>query len=132
MKRGLIISIILLGVIAVVILLRLTITGWVGTGFNVCEDTDMGKNYGIKGEIRYGINEATNIKEDKCLNQNILLEYYCSSQTIPNSYKASLEYECKYGCKDGVCIIPEGSEEKLAPAVSCNLWCKLKGLLGVL
>jgi len=138
-KRGLKNSklIIILSLFLVIFILSLfygEITGFLGlTSVNTCSDTDFGKNYEIKGEISGKFYEGGNLEsksyyeEDKCLSQNVLVEYYCVAVNI-HSYKSSVKYECRYGCKEGKCLVPEGLEK---PAMPCNLWCELKRFFGI-
>ncbi len=70
-----------------------------------CIDSDGGKNYGEKGEIR-GVNptgyESPNGWRDRCSGKTFLLEYFCNQD-------GKVEYESircsgEAGCQDGRCV----------------------------
>lgn len=65
-----------------------------------CTDTDGGKNYYSKGNVKYNLNFPDNIYEimDSC-SGSTLNEYYCDDQG-----NAQTEYySCPNGCSDGAC-----------------------------
>ena len=128
-KRAILILILIIAIILAVLFYR-QMTGRVITSMHTCSDTDLGKNYELKGEIMYGINsQNANSLEDKCLSKSVLLEQYCSYEGI-NSYPGSVEYECLNGCSDGRCN-PSITAGAPAPARICNLLCRAKRIIGL-
>ena len=71
----------------------------------LCEDSDGGKNYDIKGSIKLNdIDIATDLCGD-VINATILNEFFCDETN--NLGYSSIEYNCLYGCGEGKC--KEGS-----------------------
>jgi hypothetical protein len=73
-------------------------------GACLCNDTDGGRNYSVKGSSG-GPELASEKKEDYCLNNKTLVEYYPNlrgnSCTINNE-----TVECDGSCSDGRCVSP--------------------------
>jgi len=76
-----------------------------------CTDSDGGKNYYEKGTVTVDGTSYT----DYCLDENRLIEYYCS-----NNQMRFDTYACPYGCENGACkkvqpkitvVSPNGGEE---------------------
>ena len=76
-----------------------------------CTDSDGGKNYYQKGTVTVDGTSYT----DYCLDENRLIEYYCS-----NNQMRFDTYACSYGCENGACkkvqpkitvVSPNGGEE---------------------
>jgi len=69
----------------------------------LCKDSDNGLNYNregyvkIRGNLDYG---HYGRKYDVCLDNNMLVEYYCQSKNDPGS-KTKI---CEKGCKKGACV----------------------------
>ncbi len=74
----------------------------------ICEDSDEGKNYFIKG---FSFNDLDNEFEDGCFefnstnsnyysveNGSYVLEYFCNKDNLESVY-----YKCNNGCSDGAC-----------------------------
>jgi hypothetical protein len=98
---------------------------------SVCEDSDDGKNYFVKGKtIAPDLSTKKLVsKEDKCVTEGAdagnLLEYYCSlGQTTFESF------DCPYGCEDGVClsfyeeeelieVLETKEEEEIESSIEC-------------
>ncbi len=82
-----------------------------------CSDTDANDEY------RLGLNYYTKGshlgKEDYCVNDTKLHEYYCST----NNQTFNREYTCEHGCENGACKIPEEMWLELTP-IQCggNPW----------
>jgi len=79
-----------------------------------CSDSDGGLNYYTKGAI--GMPCATGatcgITSDYCQSEIILIEHFCSGDTIANE-----QYECPNGCDNGACkIISIPNPEPPCPA----------------
>ncbi len=72
---------------------------------STCIDSDL-QNYYTKGKLTYRNNPFGILEEkDECLDQNILIERVCKSQT--NNSENYKEYTCPHGCKEGACVIPD-------------------------
>jgi len=67
-----------------------------GCASTACTDTDGGKNYYVKGEVYYSVQDFS--ATDWC-REDYILEYYCEG----DRYKEFV-YKCPNGCKDGACI----------------------------
>ncbi len=74
----------------------------------ICEDSDGGVDYFVKGVVLNSDIEGRDYSgEDNCslsaysIESKFLIEYYCE-----NNYMLHEMYECpeNYGCKDGVCV----------------------------
>jgi len=71
---------------------------------NICNDSDNGLNYDVKGKTSITNAEGKAIKSqtDKCIvrhnNKANLIEYYCRKNIISSFY-----YKCPFGCENGVC-----------------------------
>ncbi len=64
-----------------------------------CKETDNGYDIFVRGmtyppDTDYG-------KNDVCVNEKTLVEYGCNSD---GSYGGDRQYNCDYGCKEGVCL----------------------------
>ena len=67
---------------------------------NICYDSDEGNNKFNQGIVSY-FNNVTYVRRgDYCINNNRLVEYYCSN----NGLGISRNYNCLNGCSNGVCI----------------------------
>jgi len=103
-------------------------TGFVvfgNTGVNSCFDSDGGLNYGVYGRVggeKHALKTGSFFEEDTCLNEILLLEYYCAPSSKINSYMFSKEHVCKNMCEDGRCV-GESSVESVLP---CDSWCHVK------
>lgn len=65
-----------------------------------CTDSDGGKTYNIKGTVIASSPTSSTNVTDFCSNQNLLLEYFCtSSQT-----QSGQTFSCINGCSNGACI----------------------------
>lgn len=103
------------------------------TNASTCSDTDNGKNYYVKGDVRgdfYFLSKEFYSEADYCLDEERLVEYYCVQDgNEVNSYRSSLEYKCKKWCVEGKCT--EDAEVRLEGTEVCEgvLWCRIKGWL---
>lgn len=81
-----------------------------------CTDSDGGKNYGVKGEIRhfYDVHTSnpdfygTHVEKDSCNPDGTLREYSCEYYN-PNELGPSKDYDCALEgkvCSDGACASP--------------------------
>lgn len=67
-----------------------------------CYDSDGKINYYLRGTIHYSDGTTEESMTDYCraYNSSTLVEFYCL-----NNSRASVDYVCINGCKDGACII---------------------------
>ncbi|MFH1608079.1 MAG: hypothetical protein ABIA78_03015 [archaeon] len=107
------------------------LTGNITTNINTCQDSDFGKNYFSKGEIRgeiYLISKDSYILKDECISDKKLLEYYCvSDDGGVNFYKSSVKFKCEGGCVDGKCMGLRTVGVEKSETCEGVLWCKIKG-----
>ncbi len=110
MKNGLIIFILwiflTIGLLMMFSSFFLKLTGLVVTSLNTCSDSDGGRNYGVKGHVEgiyYLFREEKFYEEDRCKDNETLIEYYCVQDEM-HSYKEKIEYKCRKGCEDGRCL----------------------------
>lgn len=87
----------------------------------VCTD-DGGRNYYEKGITRLGVGKNEVHKEDYCLDENTLREYYLEQEAIaswqydinflcnPLADIFSVDYTCPNGCQNGECFISNKSK----------------------
>jgi len=71
---------------------------------NICDDSDGGKDYYIRGQTT----DSGITRIDDCGRDNKVQEYYCTSS---NRVEHEL-YPCPSGCKDGACIGGESNIDK--------------------
>jgi hypothetical protein len=67
----------------------------------ICEDSDGGKNYYVKGSLDVGCPEGATCGffTDQCKDANTLVENFCINK------EPSVElYNCPYGCENGACL----------------------------
>lgn len=69
-----------------------------------CKDSDGGNNTGTRGEVLFMDSTNETHKEDRCLDNNLLMEYYCSEHNDIQS----AQMHCDLGCVNGRCL-EEGS-----------------------
>jgi hypothetical protein len=132
MKKSSIVFILIGLFIIAIIFARLN--GLVVTSINSCMDTDGGKNYTAQGRVEgvyYLFLKEDFSEQDYCENDSkTLVEYYCSLEGM-HSYKGSVKYECKLGCRDGKCIEGiAGIEERpviQSPGLFSRIVAKIKG-----
>jgi hypothetical protein len=72
-----------------------------------CVDSDKGVNYYVKGYV----DRLGDIKEDYCIDDNTVVDYYCYNY---KNYTESI-WTCDYGCVDGAC-----KSGTLPPPPSCT------------
>tara|TARA_Y100000310_G_scaffold78181_1_gene74801 strand:- start:1178 stop:1525 length:348 start_codon:yes stop_codon:yes gene_type:complete len=66
----------------------------------LCHDTDNGIVRWVNGSIFGFYDNATRFElKDACLNNNVLIEYYCGNETPMNR-----TFLCKNGCVDNHCL----------------------------
>ncbi|MFH1308359.1 MAG: hypothetical protein ABIH72_05910 [archaeon] len=65
-----------------------------------CTDSDLGKNYYLRGQIIFSPQTGNNISyNDSCEDYNLLKEYYCNeTNDIENE-----QYNCNISCLNGAC-----------------------------
>ncbi len=64
-----------------------------------CSDSDSGKTYSVKGNVKYCNDKAEcSSKEDSCSGKK-LIEWYCQ-----NNERHSEEHECESDCDEGACV----------------------------
>jgi hypothetical protein len=64
---------------------------------NLCKETDSGVDYSHYGKAKSGSEEG----EDRCLSPEILMEYYCSQNTVQSKTHYCLDDQ---ECVDGECV----------------------------
>jgi hypothetical protein len=97
------------------------------SGYTQCSDSDGGKNYFAKGNMKWTLDNKVYTDNDFCIIKGQLsrstecsgpecklAEMYCI-----NALPQTEEYNCAYGCKDGACI-------KEIPPICGNGICELK------
>ncbi len=106
-------------IIAIIILILILLsfvklTGFairaVGTTINTCTDSDGGKEYWIKGNVRgeYTFFKTENFQHsDECKDEKTLIEYYCIEDSTKNRFQESIKYKCPNGCNKGKCNPPK-------------------------
>ena len=77
-----------------------------------CNDTDGGLNYTIFGTVSGEVDGYIYTYSDYCIESSTLLTEY----TCQNNQSTSIEYNCTYGCVDGVCA----TETNTGPTTFCN------------
>src|SRR3989344_6517466 len=84
----------------IVIALAVGLNNWFTTGnaisSNTCTDSDLLKNYTLKGTATRGTKSYT----DYCANDQVLYEAYCNFFKQPSLYA----YGCPVKCRDGACV----------------------------
>src|SRR3989344_4190966 len=66
-----------------------------------CSDSDYGDEPFIKGIVTYESPFRTIIYRDKCINKNLLREYFCSKNSVKTK-----NYKCDNGCENASCKYP--------------------------
>jgi hypothetical protein len=104
--------IILVAIIIIITVLAIffgKITGYFGTSIDLCQDSDLGKNFWEKGFVQGQFNNLERslrpeyyFDEDYCKNEKVVVEYFCIKQGI-HSYKQAEQYRCPEKCEDGRC-----------------------------
>ncbi|MBS3092917.1 hypothetical protein J4466_05875 [Candidatus Pacearchaeota archaeon] len=74
-----------------------------GTPQESCTDSDEGLIFGTYGSVEYSLNSVSEIKNDTCLDEIALKEYYCDD----NGLIASRLYDClsDQACSGGECVL---------------------------
>lgn len=115
MKRGTLImiisAVIFLAVFIFLIFRIATITGLVVTSVSTCQDTDMGKDYVVKGSVSglyYLFSEERFYEEDYC-EDDVVVEFYCVEEGL-HSFRESTRYKCQAGCVAGECVDEQADE----------------------
>ncbi|MBD3252747.1 hypothetical protein GF386_03390 [Candidatus Pacearchaeota archaeon] len=67
---------------------------------SLCIDSDKGKDFEVRGLVKYkdSVFETRLIKQDFCINENVLREYFCDDKI------KFIEKFCEQGCFKGKCI----------------------------
>jgi len=63
-----------------------------------CEDSDNGRNYSVKGSVKYCNDNGCSSEQDSCSGDN-LIEWFCLDNN--RDYEKVL---CNFECDDGVCV----------------------------
>ncbi|MBI3623685.1 hypothetical protein HY212_06435 [Candidatus Pacearchaeota archaeon] len=101
----------------------------------LCEDSDGGKNYSVKGSIKLN---GVDIVSDSCenaINATVLNEFFCD-ETNTLGY-SSVSYACPYRCSEGKCNEAPGCVGSACENTTCgpvwdpvafkwiiNTWCE--------
>lgn len=87
---------------------------------NPCIDTDGGKDYYTDGEWAYSSDTGGGSGSDRCIDDNVLREYYCENDVITHE-----DYTCPGGCVmfEGVCEVVTVCTEDW----SCGDWSDCTG-----
>ncbi|MFH0862488.1 MAG: hypothetical protein V1875_05590 [Candidatus Altiarchaeota archaeon] len=72
-----------------------------------CTDSDGGKNYYVKGTVKWGVSSY----DDVCQEAN-LVEFFCQ-----NNQPQKESYSCPLGCQDGACVNGSGGRVSLSNGV---------------
>ncbi|MDO8508519.1 MAG: dockerin type I repeat-containing protein [Nanoarchaeota archaeon] len=70
---------------------------------DLCIDTDLGANFAVKGVVIGYKDKETFKNDDKCIQDNLLAEYYCVGSDIKEKRQL-----CEGICEEGVCKDSEG------------------------
>jgi len=81
-----------------------------------CEDSDGGKFAGERGEVWFMSSTDEANKEDRCLSENLLMEYYCSEWGDIQS----AQIKCERGCVRGRCI----EDHNMCDRMRCQYGCE--------
>ncbi|MFH0936280.1 MAG: hypothetical protein V1815_01215 [Candidatus Woesearchaeota archaeon] len=73
------------------------------TDLSICDDSDGGQNYYVKGTINY--NYGASFSTDFCLDGTTLHEWWCVDITIHQ-----INYICPNGCSNGQCVVGQTNQ----------------------
>lgn len=65
-----------------------------------CTDSDGGRDYNMKGTLRYTAPGIRDVDDDTCVSENVLAEQYCDG-----TRQVTESYTCPNGCSNGACNI---------------------------
>ncbi len=85
---------------------RSTTTAAGGSAAAQCTDTDGGKDYFVRGELKTAATSGTTYHLDACWGalNNLLSEGYCDAN---NQGQYESKVECEFGCSQGACLSKE-------------------------
>ncbi|MBI3050872.1 PEGA domain-containing protein [Candidatus Woesearchaeota archaeon] len=99
---------------------RSTTTAAGGSATAQCTDTDGGKDYFVRGELKTATASGTTYHVDACWGalNNLLSEGYCDAN---NQGQYESKVECEFGCSQGACLSKEPKCEDTDPADDSNV-----------